>query len=204
MASYEIDQFVMDLEDYQFLAWTMKCPYILRALKDKRLKANRYVTEKTTKFEGSDHIHYAGIWFHVSYGKDTSIPISTWAEECERMGLRWELRQVGDYHICVFLLHSPGWLYDKQLRNRETDEDIAIIRWNSDKGYFEKIQKIWQDPSGLIELGDDSPKKWPPGEKYPNYAEKKINPGRRHRLKQNPLPEAPNSYDGYMGAFTVK
>jgi len=195
--AYEVDQFVMDLEDYQFHAWSMKCPNILRALKDKRLKANRYVTENTTKFENSDFIHYAGIWFHVSYHKETSVPISTWAEECERMGLRWELRQVGDNHICVFLLHSPGWIYDKQLRNRETDEDIAIIRWNSDKGHFEKIQKVWQDPSGLIELGDDTPKKWPPGEKYPNYARKSVGSGRPR--KKTKLPQAPNSYDGYLG-----
>lgn len=182
--AYEIDQFVMDLEDYQFLAWTTKCPNILRVLKDKRLKANRYVTEKTTKFEGSDFIHYAGCWFHISYGKDTSIPLSVWAEECERMGLRWELRQVGDNHICVFLLHSPSWHYHQQVRNRETDDDNTTIRWNSTKGHFEKIQKVWEDPCKLIELGDDTPRKWPPTEIWPNYAKKSVGSGRPRKKKK--------------------
>jgi len=202
--AYEVNQFVMDLEDYIFHTFVANCPNIRKSLRDKRLKANRYVIENTTKFEDSDFTHYAGIWFHISYGKDTSIPLSTWARECERMGLRWELRQVGDYHICVFLLHSPEWIYHQQVRNRETDNETAIIKWNNEKDCFEKIYKVWQDPSGLIELGDNVPRKWPPTEVWPNYSEKKINPRRRHRLKKNPLPEAPNSYDGYMGAFTVK
>jgi len=117
------------------------------------------------------------------------------------MGLRWELRQVGDYHVCVFLLHSPEWLYHQQVRNRETDGELAVIRWNSDKGYFEKIQKVWKDPSGLIELGDNNPTKWPPGEKYPNYTKKSVGSGRPR--KQKKLPIAPNSYDGYMGDIDI-
>jgi hypothetical protein len=181
---HDIDQFVMDLEDYIFLTFVANCPNIRKSLRDKRLKANRYVTERTTRFKGSDFTHYAGCWFQISYNKETSVPLDIWARECERMGLRWELRQTGDYHVTVFLLHSPEWLYHQQVRNRETDGELAVIRWNSDKGHFEKIQKAWEDPCKLIELGDTTPKKWPPAEVWPNYADKVVGSGRPRKKKK--------------------
>jgi hypothetical protein len=120
----------MDVDDFIFMAFMCGAKLIYKQLRDKRLTANRYVADRRWFWEKDpekykDSQNDVTCWFHVSYGKKNSIGLDKWVEDCEKMGLRWELRQSGKNHYTVFLMMNESWYYDKQIRSYD-----AEIRYN--------------------------------------------------------------------------
>ena len=58
-------------------------------------------------------------WFNISVGTKRSTSLELWAEDCEKMGMNWEIRQSDEKHWTVFLFLRNDWLYNKQIRSFE-------------------------------------------------------------------------------------
>lgn len=116
----------MDIDDFVFLAFSCGAKLIHKQLTDKRLTSKRYVADRRWMAD-LDPIKYGEkakddvtCWFNVPYNTKRSIPLETWASECEKTGLRWEIRQEDKTHYTVFLMMNEEWHYDKQIRSFET------------------------------------------------------------------------------------
>jgi len=119
MRDYKQD---MTVDDFVFMAFMRGATLIHKRLRDKRLVANRYVADRRwmadldPKYEESAKDDVV-CWFHIPVGTKRSISLERWAEDCEKMGLNWEIRQADEKHWTVFLMLKSGWLYNKQIRS---------------------------------------------------------------------------------------
>jgi hypothetical protein len=115
----------MTIDDFIFMSFMRGAKLIHKQLTDKRLTNNRYVGDKRwmadldPKYEESAKDDVV-CWFKVPVGTKRSISLERWAEDCELMGLNWEIRQRGDKHWTVFLFLRNDWLYNKQIRSFST------------------------------------------------------------------------------------
>lgn len=116
----------MTVEDFVFMSFMRGAKLIHKQLTDKRLVRNRYVADRRwmadlnpEKYEESARDDVV-CWFMVPYNTKRSISLERWAEECEKMGLNWEIRQDDTNKYCIFLFLRNDWHYNKQIRSFET------------------------------------------------------------------------------------
>lgn len=116
----------MTIDDFVFMAFMRGATLIHKQLTDKRLVRNRYVADRRwmadlnpEKYEerAKDDVV---CWFMVPYNTKRSISLERWAEECEKMGLNWEIRQDEINKYCIFLFLRNDWHYNKQIRSFES------------------------------------------------------------------------------------
>ena len=147
----------MTVDDFIFMSFMCGAKLIHKQLRDKRLKANRYVADRRWMWEKDPEKFASALndvtcWFHVSYGKKNSIGLDRWVEDCEKMGLRWEIRQAGKNHYVVFLMLCESWHYDKQIRSCYTD-----IKYNPQTKLYRSVDNdvndTWPMPD-LFEIDD--------------------------------------------------
>jgi len=112
----------MTIDDFIFRSFMCGAKLIHKQLTDKRLTNNRYVADRRwmadldPKYEESAKDDVT-CWFKIPFGTKRSISLERWAEDCEKMGCDWEIRQDSEKHYTVFLLLQKGWLYNKQIRS---------------------------------------------------------------------------------------
>lgn len=106
------------LEDFIFLAFAAGAKLIHKRLTDGRLTSNRYVADK--RWMGDRFSTDVCCWFKVPINGKNPVSLQSWAEDCEKTGLRWEIRQTSETHYTVFLLENSFWHYDKQIRDFKT------------------------------------------------------------------------------------
>ena len=112
----------MTVQDFVFMSFMRGATLINKRLRDKRLTDKRYVADRRwmadldPKYEESAKDDVV-CWFHIPVGTKRSISLERWAEDCEKMGLDWEIRQHSEKHWTVFLMLKSGWLYNKQIRS---------------------------------------------------------------------------------------
>jgi len=116
----------MTVDDFIFMSFMCGAKLIHKQLRDKRLTSNRYVADRRWMFDNDPEKYESALndvtcWFHISQGKKNSVSLERWVEDCEKMGLRWELRQVSKSHYTVFLMMNKSWYYDKQIRTYNMD-----------------------------------------------------------------------------------
>jgi hypothetical protein len=113
------------VDDFVFMSFMRGAKLIHKQLTDKRLTSNRYVADRRwmadlgAKYDKSAE-NDVTCWFHIPIGTKNSISLELWAEDCEKMGLNWEIRQHSETHWTVFLMLQDGWLYNKQIRSFST------------------------------------------------------------------------------------
>lgn len=140
----------MTVEDFIFMSFMRGATLIHKRLRDKRLTNNRYVADRRwmadldpEKYDESARDDVV-CWFHIPYNTTRSISLDKWVEDCEKMGLNWELRQAGEHTYTVFLFLRNDWLYNKQIRSFETirrqDEMSREEVWNEAR--FPKL--MWE------------------------------------------------------------
>lgn len=112
------------VDDFIFMAFMTGAKLIHKRLTDGRLTSNRYVADRRwmadldPKYEESAKDDVV-CWFHVPYNTKNSISLDRWVEDCEKMGLNYELRQYGENKYCIFLFLRNDWIYNKQIRSFE-------------------------------------------------------------------------------------
>lgn len=112
----------MTIEDFVFMSFMRGATLINKRLRDKRLKSNKYVADRRfmadldPKYEESARDDVV-CWFHVPIGTKHSISLERWAQDCEKMGLNWEIRQHDEKHWTVFLFLRNDWIYNRQIRS---------------------------------------------------------------------------------------
>lgn len=112
----------MTIDDFVFMSFMRGAKLINKRLRDKRLKANKYVADRRwmadldPKYEESAKDDVV-CWFHIPVGTKHSISLERWAEDCELMGCDWEIRQHDEHTYTVFLMLKSGWIYNKQIRS---------------------------------------------------------------------------------------
>ena len=147
----------MTVDDFIFMSFMCGATLIHKQLRDKRLTHNRYVADRRWMWDNDPEKFASALndvtcWFHVSYGKKNSIGLDRWVEDCEKMGLRWEIRQAGKNHYVVFLMLCESWHYDKQIRSCYTD-----IKYNPQTKLYRSVDNdvndTWPMPD-LFEIDD--------------------------------------------------
>lgn len=122
MRNYKQD---MTVDDFIFMSFMRGATLIHKRLRDKRLTDKRYVADRRwmvdidPKYEESAKDDVV-CWFDITLGTKRSISLDRWVEDCEKMGLDWEIRQSDETHWTVFLMLKRGWLYNKQVRSFNT------------------------------------------------------------------------------------
>jgi len=122
MRNYNQD---MTVDDFIFMSFMRGATLIHKRLRDKRLTDKRYVADRRwmvdidPKYEESAKDDVV-CWFEITLGTKRSISLDRWIEDCEKMGLDWEIRQSDETHWTVFLMLKSGWLYNKQVRSFST------------------------------------------------------------------------------------
>jgi hypothetical protein len=122
MRDYRLD---MTVDDFIFMSFMRGATLIHKRLRDKRLTDKRYVADRRwmvdidPKYEESAKDDVV-CWFEITLGTKRSISLDRWIEDCEKMGLDWEIRQSDETHWTVFLMLKSGWLYNKQVRSFST------------------------------------------------------------------------------------
>lgn len=113
----------MTVDDFIFMSFMRGAKLINKRLKDKRLTDKRYVADRRWMAD-LDPVKYGETakddvvcWFHIPVGTKRSISLDRWVEDCEKMGLNWEIRQNDEKHWTVFLFLRNDWLYNKQVRS---------------------------------------------------------------------------------------
>jgi hypothetical protein len=124
----------MTVDDFVFMSFMRGAKLIHKQLKDKRLIRHRYVADRRWMYDRDperykDSLNDVTCWFHVPYNTKRSIPLDKWVEDCEKMGLNWELRQADDKHYTVFLFLKDGWIYNKQIRDFATMDKQSEEYW---------------------------------------------------------------------------
>ena len=125
----------MTVEDFVFMSFMRGAKLINKRLRDKRLTNHRYVADRRwmadldPKYEQSAKDDVV-CWFHIPYNTKKSISLDRWVEDCELMGLNWELRQSDEHHYTVFLFLRTDWLYNKQIRSFESMRIESEIQRN--------------------------------------------------------------------------
>ena len=115
----------MTVEDFVFMSFMRGATLIHKQLTDKRLTRNRYVADRRwmvdldRKYDESARDDVV-CWFKVPIGTKRSISLDRWVEECEKMGLNWEIRQDKKNKYCIFLFLRNDWHYNKQIRTFES------------------------------------------------------------------------------------
>lgn len=127
------EQAEMTIDDFIFTCFTTGATHILKKLRDKRMKSNRYVSDKRwmSKKHGDKWANEVTCWFNVPIHTDRSLPIETWAEDCEKTGYGWELRQCSETHYTVFLFTNPNWEYNKQIRSFKVQQNQHDELWKT-------------------------------------------------------------------------
>ena len=115
----------MTVDDFVFIAFMTGATLIHKQLKDRRLTSNRYVADRRWMADLDEkYIDSAKddvvCWFKVPYNTVRSISLERWAEDCEKTGLGWEIRQDEINKYCIFLFLRKDWLYNKQIRSFES------------------------------------------------------------------------------------
>ena len=117
----------MTVEDFVFMSFMRGATLIHKRLRDKRLTDKRYVADRRwmadldPKYEESAKDDVV-CWFDITLGTKRSISLDRWVEDCEKMGMDWEIRQSDEKHWTVFLMLKSGWLYNKQIRSISTQQ----------------------------------------------------------------------------------
>lgn len=150
----------MTVDDFIFLSFSCGATLIYKQLRDKRLTANRYVADRRWMWDKDPEKYESALndvtcWFHVSYGKKNSIGLDRWVEDCEKTGLRWELRCAGKNHYVVFLMMNQSWHYDKQIRSYLTD-----IKYNPETKLYYTVnnnEKTWPMPKMQDDITGEHP-----------------------------------------------
>jgi hypothetical protein len=112
----------MTVEDFVFMSFMCGAKLIHKQLRDKRLTDKRFVADRRwmvdidPKYEETAKDDVV-CWFNIPVGTKRSISLELWAEDCEKMGCDWEIRQHSKTHWTVFLMLQKGWLYNKQIRS---------------------------------------------------------------------------------------
>lgn len=114
----------MTVDDFIFMSFMCGAKLIHKRLRDKRLTNNRYVADRRWMADLDDKYAESAkddvtCWFQIPYNTKNSISLDKWVEDCEKMGMCWELRQNSETSYTVFLILKSGWLYDKQIRSFE-------------------------------------------------------------------------------------
>ena len=115
----------MTVDDFIFMSFMRGAKLIHKQLRDKRLTNNRYVADRRWMADldpekyGESAKDDVVCWFHIPYNTKKSISLDKWVEDCEKMGLNYELRQAGKHHYAVFLFLRNDWIYNKQIRSFE-------------------------------------------------------------------------------------
>jgi len=115
----------MTVDDFIFIAFMTGATLIHKQLKDRRLITNRYVADRRWMADlDPKYVESAKddvvCWFKVPYNTKRSISLECWAEDCEKTGLNWEIRQDEENKYCVFLFLRNDWMYNKQIRSFES------------------------------------------------------------------------------------
>ena len=110
------------VDDFVFMAFMTGAELIHKQLTDKRITSNRYVADRRwmadldPKYEESARDDVV-CWFKIPYNTKNSISLDRWVEDCEKMGLNYELRQNGENKFTIFLFLRNDWRYNKQIRS---------------------------------------------------------------------------------------